>query len=263
MTIQIDITEGTTINHDADGYSLDRMAIVTGVTGSANARIYNAVNDAGLPSLGDAHPTITDIYLNNKRGDALEPEVVQVTLSYSSIRGYPGTTNTLKSASASTSPQTVTADKDGTDMFALYQTDADFAKVPPVATKENFRISIESPRAQFEFEYTIDDSPLATAFPNALIDTYLGKVNSVAWNGYGVRTILCTAINITQQGAGYRVGISFMYNPDLWEYNAVIAVPTSDLESTYTSDPTLDYGTGIKNFKVYKEVSFAALGLTL
>ena len=260
MTTQIDIVEGSSITRDATGDRVERVALVTGVAGVAAIRIQAAIDDAGLPNIGDVHPSIPTIYLTNIRGEALDPETVRVTLTYTNEPGYPLALNVKKTVSATTTPQPTTKDATSptpVDMFALYQTKTDFAQVPPVATKESFVANVETAMANIEFEWTIDDGLGTTPFPQSLINNNLGYVNSGVWNGYPARSVLCTSVSVYQQGLGYRVSVSFSYNPKLWEYNALIAVPLNQLESTYTDDPTLDYSTGVKNFHVYPETAFA------
>lgn len=254
-TVNIDITEGTTISRDANGDRVERVALVTGVAGVADLRIQAAIDDAGLPNIGDVHPSIPEIYLTSIRGDALDSETVRVTLTYTNEPGYPLSLNVKKSVSATTTPQPTTTDKDGIDMWAIYETLSDVAQTPPVATKENFTANVETPMASIEFEWTIDNSPGTTPYPQSVINNNLGYVNSGTWNGYPARSVLCTAVSVYQQGLGYRVSASFSYNPQLWEYNAMVAVPVNQIDSS--TDPTLDTSTGIKNFKVYGEAAFA------
>ena len=254
-TVNIDITNGTSISRTANGDRVDRVAYVTGVAGDADARIQAAIDDAAMPNIGDVHPSISTIYLTNIRGEALDPETVRVTLTYTNERGYPLSLNVKKSVSATTTPQPTTQDKDGVDMWAIYETLSDVAQTPPVATKENFTANVETPMASIDFEWTIDDGLGTTPFPQSLINNNLGYVNSSIWNGYPARSVLCTSVSVYQQGLGYRVSVSFSYNPKLWEYNAMVAVPVNQIDSS--TDPSLDTSTGIKNFKVYGEAAFA------
>jgi hypothetical protein len=271
MTIKIDLKQASRIVKTKQGFRADRTALISYdpdmVTITADTALYNAITDGSLPSIGDAHPHIASIYLQSLTCDPLALGEYIVTMVYEDVPGFPLTSNNLKRVSATTAPGRI--EKDATqptpvEMWALYMTKAGDAADPEVMTKENFAPNIEKPRASFEFEYTVDDGLGTTPFPQSTIDNYLGKVNLAVWNGYPVRSVMCSAVNITQQGEGYRVAITFLYNSDLWEYNALIAIPIDQLApSIKQTDPTLNFDTGVKNFKVYPEVDFTALGLTL
>ena len=104
MTTIIDLnTTQSSITEDADGFKIDRYAIVYGVTGDADQKLKNALADAGLPSIGDAHPEISTITLQSKRGTVIDTSTVQVQLSYFYKSGTDtGSSNATSSASATT-----------------------------------------------------------------------------------------------------------------------------------------------------------------
>lgn len=250
MTAILDILDGS-ISRDKDGYQHSRFAIVESVTGNADARMYNALQDPQLPQYGDAHPTIPGITLNNISGSIIDNETIKVTLSYSVKQGEEnGSSNASVRVSAGTTFEEVKTDGTGATMETEYWTDLN-----SVQNIETFITEVEKPRLTFDFEYT------ESAFPKTAIDTYHGKLNSTIWNGYAVGTILCVAVSVDQQGSEYKIRMSFTYNQDGWKFIGKISSAVSNV-TTWT-DPLLDQLTGTKTFDVYESVDFTPLGFTM
>lgn len=253
-TLKIDIKNSSRISDSKNGTIMDRVAIVSELSGAtiqADLALYNAINAVGLPVLGDEHPEVTGIYLISKTGEPLGANKTRVTMTYSSERSYPGTSNTAVRVTASTAIESVREDKNGLVMITNYKTPADVANDPDTTSYYRFTANMEQPRATFEFEYTVD------AFPQTTINTYLGKINSAVWNGYAIKTILCTGFTVNQQGSKWLVGVTFSFNPNTWEFNGM--VPAPEIESS--TDGSLDLETGIRPWDIYDEVDFTALGL--
>jgi hypothetical protein len=251
MATQLDIQQNSRISQNKDGFRVDRIALVSGVTGDPDERLYNAITDAGLPDYGDEHPSISGIYLNELSADVIDPETVKVTLSYYNDSATAEGGETTSRASGSTNIEETKLDINGDDMTTRY---VDGSIIYP---KVSFTAEIERPRVTFDFEYTV------SSFPKTTIDTYLGKINSVIWNGYAVETILCVAVDVNQEGSLYRVRISFAYNADTWAFLA--KMPTAPPLTAHATDPDSDLNltTGIRPFDVYDQVDFVPLGLSL
>lgn len=239
------------VSKDANGLRIDRVAHITGVTGNADTRLINALNDASMPDIGDAHPVETGIYLREISGRVIDPETVEVTLSYYYEPGaITGSSNATSSASATTAFEETRFDKDGNQLVTQYV--ASGLQVD----RDTFIAEVERPRVTFDFQYR------SATFPQTDINTYLGKINSVIWNGYAIETILCTAINVSQNESDYTVRFSFAYNADTWVFNARTTYqPTGDHPTDV--DSALDKTNATRPFDVYDTVSFAALGFTL
>lgn len=252
MSTIIDLnTKQSTITEDADGFRVERYAIVSGVTGDADQKLKNALADAGLPDIGDAHPEISAITLQSKRGTVIDASTVQVQLSYFFKEGTEtGSSNATSSANATTAIEATKFDKDGNQLVTQYIASG------VTVSRDSFTAEVERPRITFEFEYR------SATFPKTDINSYLGKINSAIWNGYAVETILCTAVNVQQNESDYTVRFSFAYNVDTWVFNARTTYqPTADHGTN--PDSELDKTNGTRPFDVYDTVSFAALGFTL
>lgn len=235
-----------------DGYQVDRVLLVTGITKTANdSVVYDAITDAGVPDLGDNHPTISDCPLKKITGTALSPTKARLVLTY--FRDDTESTSKADAIAVVTSTTTTEeqkTDKNGDEMETSY-----VVTVTPFAWTtydERFTAQIEKPRTRFEFTYKSATHPISD------IKTYMGKINSVIWNTFPVKTILCSEINAEPEGDDFQVTFVFLYNPDTWVFNALVSQPPGNLASS--TDTDLDLDTGIKEFDVYGEVSFAPLG---
>lgn len=251
MAVTIDIKDGATISYGKDGYRADRVAIVTGVTGTASQKMYNAINDVGLPNYGDAHPSISTIYLNELSAEVIDTVTIKVTLRYYDDPSTADGGQTTSRASVTTAVEETNEDISSNRLETRYGTTG-------VDYQKWFTAEVERPRVTFDFEYT------ESTFPKTTIDTYVGKINSAIWNSYAIETILCTGVNVDQQGDDYLVRVSFAYNPDTWAFNAVIKDKALPLLA-HSSDPDagISLTTGVRAFDVYNTVDFTPLGLTL
>ena len=140
-------------------------------------------------------------------------------------------------------------------MLAVYTTLQD--AIDSTVTTEYFTANVEKPQTSYTFEYTV----AGPTFPKTTIDTYLGHVNSTIWNGYAAESVMCSNVEVTQQGQDYRVSITFVYNVSGWVFNAVIAVPMTQIDSV---GGDVDSTTGVKVFPlIYPAAEFNNLSLTI
>jgi hypothetical protein len=251
MQVQQNIQANSRVSRNKDGFRVDTVAIVSEIDGDEDLRLYTAITGSGLPSYGDEHPSIDNIYLNEITADIIDQETVKVKLSYYNDSATAEGGETTSRASGSTNIEETKLDINGDDMTTRY---VDGSVIYP---KVSFTAEIERPRVTFDFEYTV------SSFPKTTIDTYLGKINSVIWNDYAVETILCVAVDVNQEGSLYRVRISFAYNADTWAFLA--KMPTAPPLTAHATDPDSDLNltTGIRPFDVYDQVDFVPLGLSL
>lgn len=259
MAIKLDIKQGSTITRDKNGWRIERIGLITialdgGSPPSADAILYMAATDGSLPALGDAHPSIATVYLETITAEPVAAGKFRVRLIYTDQPGFPAASNIDIRVSAATAPDTTGKDNLDADMSTVYRTQNDVDN--SWFSYEFFTADIERPRATIEFTYTV-----AGDFPQSLIDTYLGKLNSAAWNGYAEKTVMCQAVNVTPQGDDWRVSITFVYNAAGWLYTAQIAAPVEQVV-TWT-DVNLNTTTGRKTFEIYNTVDFTPLGLVL
>lgn len=254
MTAKIDIKRSSRVRLTEDGYRAERVAMVSGVSGTAAQVLYNAINDSQLPDIGDAHPEISDITLQSIDCQPAGGGQFRVVMSY-----YKDSGQTTTKASAEVRMSTGFAveeqntDSNGEAMTATYLAGTSLVK-------QVFTAEVERPRSTFEFEYT------ASAIPHGDINIYLGKINSTAWNGYAAGTILCAGIDARPAGSDYRVTYTFTYRAEGWNYQGkLLSNPYAvNPVSVAPGDPDnlIDYDNQTKTFNVYLPVELNDLGFT-
>ncbi|MBT8046396.1 MAG: hypothetical protein KJN67_04445 [Pontiella sp.] len=239
---------------DVNGYRVDRIAIVEGLAPASKDRVvYDAITDAGVPDIGDVHPTISSIVCTKITGRAIDKTTARLVVSYKVDQGEASqSSDATATISATTTQEEQNVDKNGDAMDTIFVvTNTPFSWT---IYDEQFTAQVEKPRPRFEFEYKSSTHPITG------INTYLGHVNSVTWNGYAAGKILCTEIHAIPEGDQYQIKYVFVLNPDGWQFDARISEPVGNAAST--TDTDLDLDTGIKSFDVYPTVSFAPLGFT-
>ena len=109
-------------------------------------------------------------------------------------------------------------------------------------------------KAVFRFQRSENTNPRFRA------STYSGKVNSLTWNGYPPGSVLCSGIDSTTSDGGDTYDVTYTF-----EYDEDLHVQTGAWKDPDTQEVPSDVvdGTGIKDFNLQKEISFAGLNITL
>jgi hypothetical protein len=259
MSVVTDLTDQQTLSYNANGYKAKRVFFVDSVSGSAEEKLFNALNDSGIPDYGDAYPSISTISVVDINAKPLKTGTqFHVTVMYEdpSINGTGTTTSAATvNVSATTASEHTDSDSSGARLESRWR---DNLGAYDHATY--FTAEVDRPRFTIDFEYT------TATYPKTQIDTYMNRVNSVTWNGYAPKTILCSAINVSSTGAEYKVRFSFVYNEDTWQFlgsvkTIGVLLPLTAHSTAPDSDITLS--TGVKAFDVYATVDFTSLGFSL
>jgi len=259
MTAKIDLKANSRIQLDKNGYRVERVALVSGVVGNIDALLKNAIEDAQLPNYGDAYPTIAEITLNNIVCTPLGGGKYKITMSYYKDTAIAtGSASAKVTISASTATEEITKDLTGAAFATKYNGTPDNGSGGIMTGNVWSNVTVDRPRLNIDFEYT------SASVPTADISTYLGAINSVIWNGYAAKTILCTAIDVTEQGSGYKIRYSFSYNADEWGFvGQVLGAELPLLAHPVTPDAGLDLTTGQRPFDVFPTADFTPLGFTI
>jgi len=256
MSATIDLKQNARITVNKNGKRIDRTAIVSGLTGDINALLESAITDGDLPNYGDAYPTDSDITLNSITAEPKSGGDYLIRMSYFKEEGSAGTTSAATATvSATTVTETTDSDAAGNRLESRWR---DTLGAYDHATY--FTAEVDRPRFTINFKYT------TSTYPKTEIDTYMNRVNSLTWNGYAPKTILCSAINVSESGSDYKVQFSFSYNEDTWQFfssvkSIGILLPLTAHSTAPDSGITL--ATGVKPFDVYAAVDFTSLGFTL
>lgn len=255
-SIKIDIKQASVWRRDKNGDRATRIAHITGLDPllTPDQILKAALDDPIMPQYGDAHPQDADITVQSITVRALGGGIFQANIDYFTDPGsVTGSANASASVSAATTLEEVGTDAAGNALATSYTvTNSSFSWT---LMQPRWTAEVERPRITYRFEYT------SATFPKTEIDTYLGKVNSLAWNGYSARKILCIGIDVDQVGTEYRVRFMFALNENTWDFVGVAPDAPGNIASS--GDGSFNTVTGTKTFQVYSSVDFTPLGFVL
>ncbi len=249
-----DIVASHTLRRTADGYGVDRIFIISDVTGSPEARLYNATIRAGIPQFGEPHPVIPDIQVTDIQAspESNESENVKVRVTYSIPNKDD---NEEDSDELSTGIPVIssglTQEDTSLDINGEYLR-VTFVGGGAITTKYE-TVSVQRPQMRVTL------SRIEPTIPKQAIAGYLGRVNGSTWSGFGAKTWLMAGVNVSQENAKYRVEYSFIYRPDTWQAEVTVRIPADVIEAF---PPDKQTGNGYGKFDVYKFADFNRLGLS-
>lgn len=264
-TVVEDTIDGSTISVDKDeGYQATRAFIVYDVAGSASARLYNAMEDAGVPSLYAAHPAVASICCYSKSASPVNSDSTQfrVVCNYKAFTfGYSGGATQEKCQIAiGSSVQSVqtTKDKDDNEILlgnspsvTITEVDPDGNSITRTLKPQTGLVDVQVPQTTMRFSRKETQDTLVKS------QAYVGKLNDDTFFGGAAGTVLCTRIesSSTDGGVNFDVAYEFQYRPDGWKADVVYIDPETSLplKGANATDGTK------KSVDIYEEADFDAL----
>jgi len=245
--VKIDKIEGSSLRRTAEGSEAQRIARVSGLSGGASDRLRAACDAPGIPSVGEPHPTIANLYVCSLVAVPDGAAAAIVTISYRSRSAEIGETPVIQVGSSVVQTTTET-DADGNRITVSYSASGDDVDLKT----QGSRVSVLVPQTTLRFTRTEDASPLAKA------RTCVGTINKTEVFDSASGTWLCTAIagRSLDGGATYEVTYEFQYNGRGWQPTVSYIDP-----QTNRPPPELTDGLGAKTVNVYLETEFKELGL--
>jgi len=199
-TVQFDLLEQQSGRVTADGYEFDRIAHVTGLSGSGHAKIYAAMTATGMPVIGSAHPTVANCTLSSIDTIEVTQTQVKLRLSYRTLltQYQPFQEDSIRGGS---SVSQVSTNKDINDVDLLLEEEGELPQVGEV--------TVYRPQVTWSKQKKRLYSPEAEAV------YYCGKLNSAVWRGYAAGIWLCTSIDYNSEDGGhtYNTVYNFMMSP--------------------------------------------------
>lgn len=251
MGVILDIIDGNLAEQTETGWRIDRIATVTGLSGSGYAKALQATTQSGMPRIGESHPALATAILRNIKVMSVTSEDVTIRMLYS--EDFYGEQNESVITGGATATQVETnqgyfVNSSGT----------------PSTTKTDIRtfkgikktgVLVESTGALvpvFTPDSTIEISRIEETSGSALNDKalkFVAKVNKGGWllrPFHEERSWLCTGITFisTDGGKLYTVNYSFQYKKDLWDAEVVYLDPDTGRPLPNPDDP--DPNTGEK-----------------
>lgn len=251
MSVKIDIIGGTA-RLSAQGWYMVRIANVTGLTSNGDVLLVEAALFPGMPVIGQPHPNIPFIYLDEIVPKYVDAGQAKVELHYRSPEG--------------TAPDSAEEGGDATieigGVVQQVETYEDIngvlMKVPRDGEEDQVKpVTVMRPRQQMSFTFAIDYNPLI------LSEYYVGKVNKQGWKhdpGAPARTWLCMDISgrTKNNGATYTAIATFEKATDPPTGNFDITMAWIDDETRRPPEDVTE-GNGQKTFQVYAEADFDSL----
>lgn len=260
MGIEFDQIEGTTITRSSKGLELQRNAIVTGLSGSPDVIIYNALQEPGVPNQGDSHPSIPDLYVTNVTATPLENSNTQawliITYGPPNATTYvPNETNPAQIETGATIVQRQTnLDRFG-DLITVTYSNPDKldANNQPFEDTIVATVELQEPQVYLRLSRKEPEDPELKA------SLFVGTTNLTPFRGDGPFKWLCTAITGSSPNGGldWDVRYEFQRNPSDWRIDVVYVDPE-------TGNPPEDIieGNGlVRNIEVLGLADFGALNL--
>jgi len=244
MATHIDIIDGSRGRESRNGWEeVERVATVTGCTGSGQAKLANALSASGMPGIGSGHPAFANLALEERAPEAIGTDTVKVRLIYRRSDPPSDPASGTIEVGASLNQQQTDRDYAG-DLITV--THADIV--------QGGIVNVLRPQV------TITRTRKELSSPGAKAKTYVGKLNSGAWSldpGASARQWLCTGITgrSDDNGASYEVTYTFQYDENAWWEKVVWIDP-----ATGRPPNPLD-ATGEKTVQLYDEVDFSQLQL--
>lgn len=245
--VRMDRIEGAAYRLSADGIEADRVATVSGLSGHAADRLRAALEASGVPRIGEAHPTIPNLYAQSLHGAPDGPTAAVVTVRYRSRAAETGQAPLIE-VGASVVQTTTDTDEAGDRITVSYSPTGQDADTKT----QGARLSVLAPQTTLRFTRTEDTDPLAKA------RSFVGTVNRTTVFDSAPGSWLCTAITGRSVGGGgaYEVTYEFQYESQGWQPSATYIDPQ-------TNRPPSDVvaGVGVKTVRIYPEREFKELGL--
>lgn len=272
-TVVSDIIEGKA-SFTFDGWVIERVFIVTGLTGEPYDKIIDALNTTGIPALGDAHPSSSLEYcylreaiptIEGKANDIVRIRLIYANATWPTERQQ---VNTLEVGGALSQIQT-NKDRFGNTITVGYTYPADYAYDD--ALRGTF-VETSGLVTKLVPERHIVKRRIEYSDPSLKADLYLGAVNSGPWSldiGAATGTWLCTQLEGVSNDGGltWVVTYAFQYRKDTWETTVTFIDPNTgrppaDLYTAAQAAADPDRSdVGIKDYEHYDIRNFNQLGL--
>ena len=279
MAIKIDIIDGNSATVTEAGWEIQRVFMVSGLSGDGYAMLYAAITELAAAGyfIGSTHDTITTAVLKELRPESFSHNGVKVTGTY---RQYDTTASYQYNLQGSPVDEETTLYVDATtgataSMELTYTWPTDYPNPDFASLGEHTQVHTATylkPRPTItisRYEYlTIAADAVGAGLPltrNILIDrqlNYIGYTNAAGWNfriGDAAGSWLCLDINASKQPEQitWQVSYTFQYDANQWREHGQYIDPNTGKPP----DDLVD-GTGDDYFNMYVDRNFTLLGLS-
>lgn len=217
ITVKIDQIDGATTRRTLDGWEVQRVAYVSGLSGDYNQRMAQAISAEGIPQLRQVHPAIASIFVTAVDARPAGPSGAVVRISYGTpssqqLPEEPAQIEVGATLSQTTTYETISGDPIEVTLGEGEDAPTQIARVTKLIP-----------------QVTVRYSRLEEASPGDKARLYVGKINETEVFSSSVGTWMCTAIQgrSNDGGATYEVTYDFQYNADGWQPRVVYIDPST------------------------------------
>jgi hypothetical protein len=175
MEVVWDLQDGHRAEYGLNGWTIERRAVVHGVSGTGSAKIWNAALAPGLPAIGDAHPVFTKARLERGLVEAVASDTVTFRFFYTEAYSLELMLDTVR-VGGGLSQVSSAVDRNGIYQTLTYNYPADHPYLPSRS------ISVKAEVTKLIPDHIIQKRRRETANPTMKAQMYLGKVNSGPWS---------------------------------------------------------------------------------
>ncbi len=277
--LTIDLVDNNDGELTRNGYKFTRNAIVVSPEEQSSrvdnvARVFEAINDTGVPDINDAHPAVANCLLKRIFCESIEPNILTLRLEYETP-DFNFQLRTLGQEDISMESSLIQAetskDKDGARLAALfyqYQSGtpnpADPVNTDGTSNLLSAHLTLRSeipivpifiPARVITYRKRItgtDEDAL-----ELLNETHQGHVNNATWRTYSARTWLCVGLTwrTTDFRSTFNIDLRFQYKFDLFDVEGVFRDP-------YTGKVPGDVfsqADAFESYRIQRESDFEAL----
>lgn len=258
-------TLGGEVRLAASGDQVRRLFQVHELTGAPPTRLAAAARAPGVPRLGDAHPALPAVVVNDVRASATsDPSIAQVEVTYAvptaSAAGAGRDAVEIAVQSDLITEETV-RDLAGNLILTSYTstirlsgtTGTGFVPTTPgvvgtLTDRQVHRVEVQRPTFSVSYARLERRAPLARAF------SFAGTVNTRGFLGRDADQWLCNVESTQEADRRHRVRYTFVFNPNGWQ-----ARVTHTANGVIPNDVRTFNGEGV--YQVYPRRDFRTLGL--
>jgi len=252
------------------GYKVTRVFHVSGLTGNATTRLYNATLLPEIPAQGSAHPDIPGIYARSINVSPVESSSARVVVTYQprdpATQPPDDNADPIVEVGAALVEVETNKDINGTFLVLGEFTVTEYNKtlLPKQIEETNTyppqpgKITVQRPLPLFKFSRRETESPYSKSL------NYVGNVNSDSFLGYAAGYWLCSRIygRSDDGGESYNVEYEFLFNRETWKpWIAATHPDTGEPPVNLNGTSALVEGTSLKQIVVYLTISFSGLNL--
>jgi hypothetical protein len=258
MEVVWDQQDGHRAEYSLNGWVIERIATVKGVTGTGTQRLWNAASASGLPSIGDAHPVFTVARLERGLVEAVASDTVRFRFIYTEAYSleYQLDTTQIGGGLSQVEEQ---VDRLGEYQTVTYTFPSDHPYWPSQSLSQRASFMKMVP------DHTIYKRRRETVNPAMKAKLYLGAVNNGPWSldaNAASGTWLCTMLKGTSPDGGqtWIVEYSFQYRAATWTVYAHFIDPWTGKMPSDVND-TVNQPLAIKAIELYPIMDFDGLAL--